>query len=154
MLYCHCTSVYTRQERKRWRERVAIRCTRTTTWSRSHHARAAATLTFHLHIQRTNPTPQYHNARILHSLQSCACILDWNACVRFACSPMPSLAHAVYFWFSLTFLITRTLAVSLYAADINDESKKPTRVLRAVPRESWCLEVGGLLVGVRHAHEL
>lgn len=63
---------------------------------------------------------------------------------------MPSLAHAVYFWFSLTFLITRTLAVSLYAADINDESKKPTRVLRAVPRESWCLEVGGLF-GVKRA---
>lgn len=55
---------------------------------------------------------------------------------------MPSFAHAVYFWFSLTFLITRTLAVSLYAAEINDESKKPTRVFRAVPRESWCLEVG------------
>lgn len=54
---------------------------------------------------------------------------------------MPSFAHSVYFWFSLTFLITRTLAVSLYAANINDESKKPARVFRAVPRESWCLEV-------------
>lgn len=59
---------------------------------------------------------------------------------------MPSFAHAVYFWFSLTFLITRTLAVSLYAADINDESKRPSRVFRAVPRESWCLEVSATTV--------
>lgn len=54
---------------------------------------------------------------------------------------MPSFIHAVYFWFSLVFLIARTLAVSLYSAQINDESKKPLLVIRSVPRASWCLEV-------------
>lgn len=54
---------------------------------------------------------------------------------------MPSLAHAVYFWFSLFFLIARTLALSLYAASIHDESKKPIEVLRAVPHDSWYTEV-------------
>lgn len=54
---------------------------------------------------------------------------------------MPSVIHAVYFWFSLIFLITRTLAVSLYSAEINDESKKPIMIFRSVPRASWCLEV-------------
>lgn len=54
---------------------------------------------------------------------------------------MPSIAHAAYFWFSLIFLISRTLAVSLYSADINDESKKPIRALRSCPAEAWCLEV-------------
>lgn len=54
---------------------------------------------------------------------------------------MPSFIHALYFWFSLIFLIVRTLAVSLYAAEINDESKKSIVIFRAVPRESWCLEV-------------
>lgn len=54
---------------------------------------------------------------------------------------MPSIAHAVYFWFSLIFLILRALAVSLYSADIYDESKKPIDILRAVPHDSWCLEV-------------
>lgn len=54
---------------------------------------------------------------------------------------MPSVAHAVYFWFSLIFLITRTLAVSLYSAGIHDESKKPINVLRSVPYDSWCVEV-------------
>ncbi|XP_028895609.2 gustatory receptor for sugar taste 64f [Zeugodacus cucurbitae] len=54
---------------------------------------------------------------------------------------MPSLAHVGYFYFSFFFLIGRTLAVSLYSASINDESRKPLRVLRCVPKESWCTEV-------------
>lgn len=54
--------------------------------------------------------------------------------------PMPSFLNKVYFWFSLTFLIMRTVAVSLFASYIHDESKKPIAVLRAVPRLSWCKE--------------
>ncbi|XP_067643398.1 gustatory receptor for sugar taste 64f [Eurosta solidaginis] len=54
---------------------------------------------------------------------------------------MPSFAHAAYFYYSLFFLIGRTLAVSLYSATIHDESRKPLRVLRCVPKESWCTEV-------------
>jgi len=38
-------------------------------------------------------------------------------------------------------LIGRTLAVSLYSASINDESKKPLDVFRSVSREGWCMEV-------------
>lgn len=60
-------------------------------------------------------------------------------------SKMPSFAHALYFWFSLIFLIARTLAVSLYAAEVNDEAKKPIFVFRSVPRESWCFEVSNFL---------
>lgn len=47
----------------------------------------------------------------------------------------------VYFYFSLLFLLGRSLAVSLYSAAIYDESRKPLRILRCVPKESWCLEV-------------
>lgn len=43
----------------------------------------------------------------------------------------------VYFWFSLFFLILRTFAVSLFAARIHDESKKPIKILRAIPSSSW-----------------
>lgn len=49
----------------------------------------------------------------------------------------------MYFWYSLIFLIVRTLAVSLFSADINDESKQPLKMFRFVPTESWCLEVRG-----------
>lgn len=52
---------------------------------------------------------------------------------------MQSVLHTVYFWFSLSFLISRTLAISLYSSAIHDESKKPIDVLRAVP--NWCVEV-------------
>ncbi|KAH8305104.1 hypothetical protein KR059_008940 [Drosophila kikkawai] len=54
---------------------------------------------------------------------------------------MPSVAHAVYFYFSLIFLIGRTLAVSLYSANVHDESRLTLRYLRCVPKESWCPEV-------------
>ncbi|KAI8118769.1 Gustatory receptor for sugar taste 64f [Lucilia cuprina] len=54
---------------------------------------------------------------------------------------MPSIAHAAYFYFSLFFLLGRTLAVSLYSSTVHDESRKPLLILRCVPKESWCLEV-------------
>lgn len=53
---------------------------------------------------------------------------------------MPSAAHTLYFYFSLLFLLGRTLAVSLYSAEIYDESRKPIKVLRCVPMYSWCFE--------------
>ncbi|XP_055326852.1 gustatory receptor for sugar taste 64f-like [Sitodiplosis mosellana] len=55
--------------------------------------------------------------------------------------PMRSIPHAIYFWFSLIFLISRTVAVSLYSSQIHDESKKPIIVLRSVPNHSWGIEV-------------
>lgn len=58
-------------------------------------------------------------------------------------SYMSTFSQGFYFWFSLIYLIIRTLAVSLYSAEINDESKKPVEIFRAIPRESWCLEVCG-----------
>jgi gustatory receptor len=42
---------------------------------------------------------------------------------------------------SLIYLIGRTLAVSLYSAEINDASKKPLDVFRTVSREDWGVEV-------------
>lgn len=54
--------------------------------------------------------------------------------------PLPSFMNKVYFWFSLLFLIWRTLSVSLYASYIHDESKKTITILRAIPRCSWCKE--------------
>lgn len=54
--------------------------------------------------------------------------------------PLPTLYRMVYFWFSLIFLISRTFAVSLLAARIHDESKKPIKVLRAIPSSSWNTE--------------
>lgn len=54
--------------------------------------------------------------------------------------PMPSFLHGLYFWFSFLFLVGRTLAVSLLAGAIHDESKKPILVFHSVPSQSWCVE--------------
>lgn len=72
------------------------------------------------------------------------CISDYSLHIRSVHGfnrQMPSLAHAIYFWFSLIFLIARTLAVSLYSAGIYDASKEPIDVLRSVPHGSWSMDV-------------
>lgn len=43
-----------------------------------------------------------------------------------------SLVDGLYLWFSLAFLIGRTLAVCWFASQIDDESKKPLHILRSV----------------------
>lgn len=43
-----------------------------------------------------------------------------------------SLVDGLYLWFSLIFLIGRTLAVCWFASRINDESQKPLHVLRSI----------------------
>ncbi|XP_055606586.1 gustatory receptor for sugar taste 64f-like [Uranotaenia lowii] len=63
----------------------------------------------------------------------CASILN-------SLSSHPTIVHTMYFWFGLTFLIARTLGVTMCAAKVNDESRRPIEVLRTIPREGWCLE--------------
>lgn len=47
----------------------------------------------------------------------------------------------VYFFYSFAFLIFRTVAVSLYAAWINDESKVPAGILNSIPSSMYDCEV-------------
>lgn len=54
---------------------------------------------------------------------------------------MPSVAHMIYFYFSLMFLVARTLAVSLYLAEVNDRSLDPLKVFKDIPADSYCPEV-------------
>ncbi|EDW70117.2 gustatory receptor 64e, isoform C [Drosophila virilis] len=53
----------------------------------------------------------------------------------------PSASHTVYFWFSLGYLLCRTLILSLYSASVNDESKRPLRIFQLVPRQFWSSEL-------------
>ena len=65
----------------------------------------------------------------------------WKENIILFSSDKPTFAHTFYFWVSLIYLIGRTLAVSLYSASINDESKKPLEIFRAVSRQDWCVDV-------------
>lgn len=54
---------------------------------------------------------------------------------------MKNIWEALCFVFIFTHLVGRTCAVTLFAASINDESKKPKSVLFSVPTESYGVEV-------------
>nr|XP_016936634.1 gustatory receptor 5a for trehalose [Drosophila suzukii] len=54
---------------------------------------------------------------------------------------MPSSAHAVYFYFSLMFLLSRSAAVLLFVSAINDQARVPLRLMRLVPIEGYHPEV-------------
>lgn len=60
-------------------------------------------------------------------------------------SPKGSSIENLYFWLSLVFLLSRTLLVTLIAAKLNDESKRPIRVLRAIPTEHYQTEVSSTI---------
>lgn len=51
--------------------------------------------------------------------------------------PLPFAINAVYFWISLFFLIARTFAMFFIASSINDESRKPLKILRSIPNDGW-----------------
>ncbi|XP_032599242.2 gustatory receptor for sugar taste 64e [Drosophila grimshawi] len=53
----------------------------------------------------------------------------------------PSASHTAYFWFSLGYLLFRSLILSLYSASVNDESKRPLRIFQLVPRQYWSTEL-------------
>ncbi|XP_075233505.1 uncharacterized protein LOC142331462 isoform X3 [Lycorma delicatula] len=62
--------------------------------------------------------------------------------------PMQNIMEMIYFVYSFSYLVTRTCAVSLFAATIYDESKKPVSVLFSVPSECYCIEVQRFLTQV------
>lgn len=50
---------------------------------------------------------------------------------------LPFLINSVYYWYSMIFLIARTSAMFFIASSINDEAKKPLKILRSIPNEGW-----------------
>lgn len=71
-------------------------------------------------------------------------------CVLHFLRPLPTAFRVVYFWYSLALVISRTIAVSLSLASINDESKKSINILRAVPSQSWNIETERFLNDVNN----
>uniref|UniRef100_A0A182SCH9 Gustatory receptor n=1 Tax=Anopheles maculatus TaxID=74869 RepID=A0A182SCH9_9DIPT len=51
-----------------------------------------------------------------------------------------------YYWFSLVFLIIRTVIVFLSAAHIHDCAKKPLDIIMKIPNVGWCVEVRECIV--------
>ncbi|GAB0093012.1 Gustatory receptor [Sergentomyia squamirostris] len=53
---------------------------------------------------------------------------------------MVTWTYSLYFWFSLSYLIVRTLGICWFGAEIHTESKKPARILRRIPTDGWNIE--------------
>ncbi|EDW05834.1 gustatory receptor 5a for trehalose [Drosophila mojavensis] len=54
---------------------------------------------------------------------------------------MPSTMHAVYFYFSLAFLIGRSLSVLLFVSAVHERARDPLRLLQLVPPSGYLSEV-------------
>ncbi|XP_065215626.1 gustatory receptor for sugar taste 64f-like [Planococcus citri] len=90
--------------------------------------------------------------KLLDELLSPIVLLSFANNLYFIClqllnslKPMASTWHASYFVYSFTYLVLRTIVVSLFAASIYDQSKQPKTLLFCVPSESYCTEVARLL---------
>lgn len=63
--------------------------------------------------------------------------------------PTDNVVHAIYFWYSLLFLIGRTFSVSLYSSKVNDESQRPIAMIKNIPKSGWNVETERLLEQIR-----
>ncbi|EGI60659.1 Putative gustatory receptor 64f [Acromyrmex echinatior] len=62
--------------------------------------------------------------------------------------PIRGSIRKIYFGFSFGFLLARTMAVSLYAASIHDESRLPAPILYSVTSSGYSNEVSRFLTQV------
>ncbi|GAB0087185.1 hypothetical protein DMENIID0001_014650 [Sergentomyia squamirostris] len=51
------------------------------------------------------------------------------------------ILSTVYFWFSLSFIVCRTICALLCAASINEATKTPLRTIRNVSTKYWSTEI-------------
>ncbi|XP_044732177.1 gustatory receptor 5a for trehalose-like [Chrysoperla carnea] len=77
---------------------------------------------------------------ILLSFTSNLCFIC--AQILHSINPMKHAADAVYFFFSMSFLVTRTLFLTLIASKVYEASRSPLPLLFNVPGYSYCLEIG------------
>lgn len=54
---------------------------------------------------------------------------------------MPFLISKLYFWYSLIYLIVRSLCVFYFASGIHDASRKPALILRNLAPKAYSAEV-------------
>lgn len=103
--------------------RAETRLLSSTFWSEIWHA-------YNIIVELVERTNDLHGGTILISFFSNLYFI----CVQLlACfKTESSILDGLYLWFSLFFLIGRTLALCLFASRINDESIKPLHVLRSI----------------------
>lgn len=94
-----------------------------TFWSEIWHA-------YKINVELVHETNNLHGTTILISFFSNLYFI----CVQLlGCfKSESSILDGIYLWFSLFFLVGRTLALCMFASKINDESIKPLDILRSI----------------------
>ena len=63
--------------------------------------------------------------------------------------PVDGWAPKIYYWYSFSFLIFRTVITLLCTAAIHDASKKPLSIIQRIPNEGWCCELERFVIQLR-----
>lgn len=53
----------------------------------------------------------------------------------------PEKLNALYFYFSIIFIISRTLSMLYFSTTVNEASQRPYKILRSIPHNAWGPEV-------------
>lgn len=61
----------------------------------------------------------------------------------------PEKLNALYFYFSIVFIISRTLSMLYFATTVNEASQRPYNILKSIPHMSWGPEVDRLAYQLR-----
>lgn len=56
------------------------------------------------------------------------------------------MAAGIYFYYSLIYLVTRTVFLTIVVAKVHESSREPLIYLFAVPSYSYCVEVGSNMI--------
>ncbi|XP_070156538.1 gustatory receptor for sugar taste 64f isoform X2 [Polyergus mexicanus] len=86
---------------------------------------------------------------------SCIVLLSFATDLYFICiqllfsfNPIRGVVRKIYYCYSFGFLLTRTMAVSLYVASVHDESLLPAPILYSVSGSSYSNEVSRFLTQI------
>ncbi|XP_044744043.1 gustatory receptor for sugar taste 64f-like [Chrysoperla carnea] len=68
----------------------------------------------------------------------------WFICAQIlhSISPMKHITDVIYFFYSMLFLVARTLFLTLMISKVHESSRNPLQYLYQVPGCSYCLEIG------------
>ncbi|XP_070501293.1 gustatory receptor for sugar taste 64a-like [Chironomus tepperi] len=54
---------------------------------------------------------------------------------------LPFLISAIYFWFSLIYLMTRATIMITFASKVYENAREPLSIIRGIPTDVWCSEL-------------
>lgn len=61
--------------------------------------------------------------------------------LNFHSRSLPFVISAIYFWFSLVYLMARTTVMITFASKVYENAREPLSIIRGIPTDVWCSEL-------------